>query len=112
MLSFQFLTLVLAAATAATPAPSDPSASLGDTEMESIIPYQDYEAQMASAEADGMRARGEERICDLTLCTGVNLSGDCSRWCYYRSRPQLVPTSQRLGTRSAWYEIPIECWFY
>ncbi|KAK1593428.1 uncharacterized protein LY79DRAFT_514163 [Colletotrichum navitas] len=112
MLGYQLLTLALTAAAAATPGPSNPSASLGGAGMEGIIPHEDHEAAIASAGTDRMRALAEERICDLTLCSGVNLSGECSRWCYYRNRPQIVPIKQRLGTLSAHYETAIECWFY
>ncbi|KAK1970200.1 hypothetical protein LY78DRAFT_677871 [Colletotrichum sublineola] len=112
MLSYRLLTLVLAAATRATPTPSNTTESLRAMHNEAIIPYEDYEAEIASAGANGLRAHAEERICDLTLCSGVNLSGDCSRWCFYRNEAQRVPTKERLRTRSAHYERPIECWFY
>ncbi|KAK2035578.1 hypothetical protein LX32DRAFT_688484 [Colletotrichum zoysiae] len=112
MLSYQLLTLAMAAATAATPALSSSSASLGGTNMEDIIPFKDHEAAVASAGTDGMGGLAEDRLCDLTLCLGVNLSGECSQWCYYRNRPQIVPTKQRLGTLSAHYETAIECWFW
>ncbi|KAK2061749.1 hypothetical protein LY76DRAFT_643760 [Colletotrichum caudatum] len=112
MISYQLLTLALAAATAAKPAPSNSSANLRGTNMEDIVPYADHDAAVASAGIDGMGGVAEDRLCDLTLCLGVNLSGECSKWCYYRNRPQIVPTKQRLGTLSAHYETAIECWFW
>ncbi|KAK1993155.1 hypothetical protein LX36DRAFT_586966 [Colletotrichum falcatum] len=110
MLSYQFLTLALAAATAAT-SPSKP-ASLGGANTEGIIPYEDYEAAIASAGADGVRTLTEERLCDLTLCLGIDLTGECTRWCYYRNRPQRVPVKQRLHALSARFGTATECWFY
>ncbi|KAJ0163894.1 hypothetical protein CTA2_2174 [Colletotrichum tanaceti] len=111
------LTLALAAAAAAaaaTPTPSSPIASpeVQVAEWEDIVSFEAYGAQMASIGEAGLQALAAERVCDLTLCTGVDFTGECSLWCYYENMHQKIPSEKRASTKSARYRRAKECWFY
>lgn len=112
MAIYHFLTLVLAAAAAATPTSSSPIASPEVADWQDIVSVEAYGAQMASIGEAGLQALAAERICDLTLCSGVDFTGECSLWCYYENMHQKIPSEKRSSTMSARYGRAKECWFY
>ncbi|TQN69082.1 hypothetical protein CSHISOI_06407, partial [Colletotrichum shisoi] len=116
MAIYHFLTLALAlaaaAAAAATPALSSLIASPEGAGWEDIVSVEAYGAQMASIGEAGLQALATERICDLTLCSGVDFTGECSLWCYYENMHQKIPSEKKASTMSARYGTTKECWFY
>ncbi|GJC77291.1 hypothetical protein ColLi_00129 [Colletotrichum liriopes] len=84
MIGYYFFTLFLAETAATTSTPSNPNASYKVTATENIIPYEYSGTEVR------VQAPGTERICDLTLCTGVDFSGHYYQWRYYKD---LCPTA-------------------
>ncbi|KAK1635752.1 hypothetical protein BDP81DRAFT_430233 [Colletotrichum phormii] len=109
------LTLGLAAAAIASPAPSsdatptDPKDAL--VKKDDWDKYLKYKASLGGPQASEQEA--VHRLCDLVLCLGPNHTGECSLWCYYKNQAQsFEEAKQRQVTMSTWFRKSDRCNFY